>query len=385
MATFIHRKTGHTPGYEIRFYDPHGDRIAVYLGGRKYSKKTATELKEIVEHLVFYRDNAVTIPDKKTLAWLEAASPEIREKLGKVGLIEVPKTHTLGELWDSFLAQRTDLKKATIEIDNTTKTWFFKFFDANESLKNLTEEQMLEWKKSLSKQLAKASVATYLKQAKACFNWAVKKEWITKSPLNGIGIGSFVNKSKDRVISMEEYRRLLDACPCQDWRVIIALARIGGLRCPSEVFALRWADMNWEKGRFFVRSPKTEHHAGKEDRIVPIFPELKTELETLFSMPQSKGKEFVINRYRDKNLGTLFSRIAKQAGLPEIPRPFDNMRATRSNEIYARFGPAKESEWIGHSAQTRADHYDMITDDDYESAANWEIAYDKNFSPAFSP
>ena len=184
----------------------------------------------------------------------------------------------------------------------------------------------------LAGQLAKASVATYLKQAKACFNWAVKQEWIEKSPLAGIGVGSFVNKSKDRKISMDEYQRLLDACPCQDWRVIISLARIGGLRCPSEVIALKWSDVEWKKNRFFVRSPKTEHHEGKESRIVPIFPELKTELETLFSMPQSKGREFVINRHRDpdRNLGSPFNKISKEAGLVIIPRPFDNMRATRS-------------------------------------------------------
>ena len=74
--------------------------------------------------------------------------------------------------------------------------------------------------------------------------------------------------------------------------------------------------MNWEKGRFFVRSPKTEHRAGKEDRMVPIFPELKRELETLFSMPQSKGKEFVINHYRDstRTLGTPLLKIAKTPG-----------------------------------------------------------------------
>jgi hypothetical protein len=92
-------------------------------------------------------------------------------------------------------------------------------------------------------------------------------------------------------------------------------------------------------------------------------------------MPESEGKEFVINRYRrpEQNLGTTFAKIVKRAGLPEIPRPFDNMRASRSNEIYNRFGVFKESKWIGHSAKTRKDHYDMITDDDYAVAGQWEV------------
>ncbi len=63
-----------------------------------------------------------------------------------------------------------------------------------------------------------------------------------------------------------------------------------------------------------------------------------------------------------------------QAGLETIPRPFDNMRMTRSNEVYNRFGAFKESQWIGHSAKTRQDHYLMIQDSDYLEASVWEVA-----------
>jgi len=149
---------------------------------------------------------------------------------------------------------------------------------------------------------------------------------------------------------------------------------------------LRWEDVNWERERFYVRSSKTAHHEGKEGRWVPIFPELKAELETLFSKPISKGKEFVINRYRnpEQTLSGQFTAIREQAGLPEIPRPFDNMRATRSNEIYVRFGASKESAWIGHTARTRAAHYDMVTDDDYAVAAQWDVSCTQTISHPFS-
>ena len=62
--------------------------------------------------------------------------------------------------------------------------------------------------------------------------------------MTGIPIGSFENRDKDRTISREEYAKLLDACPNQEWRTIIALARIGGLRCPSELKQLRWPDVS---------------------------------------------------------------------------------------------------------------------------------------------
>ena len=47
-----------------------------------------------------------------------------------------------------------------------------------------------------------------------------------------------------------------------------------GLRVPSEVLSLKWADVNLEKQRILVTSPKTEHHVGRESRDIPMFPEL---------------------------------------------------------------------------------------------------------------
>ena len=306
---------------------------------------------------------------------MESTSPEIREKLAAVGLIEIPKTYTLLEVWDSFLKQKTG-KDSTIGQYQIAKNRFFGYFKKTDLLADLTKESCTQWKSRLLTHLKPATVASQVKHTKTVFNWAVKEGWLEKSPLDGVGRGSFVNRSKDRIITMEEYRRLLDASPCQDWRVIIALARIGGLRCPSEITALRWKDVNWKKNCIYVRSPKTEHHEGKEGRIVPLFPELKEELKKLLSDPDSKVMEYVINRYRDprQNLGTTFAKIVKRAGLPKISRPFDNMRMTRSNEIYNRFGAFKESQWIGHSGRIRQDHYLMIQDTDYEEASQWNIS-----------
>ncbi|MDO5577084.1 MAG: hypothetical protein Q4F84_08390 [Fibrobacter sp.] len=63
------------------------------------------------------------------------------------------------------------------------------------------------------------------------FQWSVKKGYLEKNPfleVEEVEKGSYVNKSRERFISLETYQRLLDACPDQEWRVIIALCRIGG-------------------------------------------------------------------------------------------------------------------------------------------------------------
>ena len=223
------------------------------------------------------------------------------------------------------------------------------------------------------KPLLEATVAGAVTKAKAVFNWGIKEKWITKeqNPLAGVGRGSFASRGKFREVTMDEYCRLLKACPCQEWRVIIALARIGGLR-PCEILRLRWSDVSWEKSLFRVTSTKTERYEGKETRDVPLFRLLCIELEHLAECESSKGKEFVINRYRDpehSNMRHQFSLIVKKAGLAPIPRPFDSMREICSTEIYDEWGAFLESKWIGHSSKIAKECYLKVRQSDFERAA----------------
>jgi integrase len=53
--------------------------------------------------------------------------------------------------------------------------------------------------------------------------------------------------------------------------------------------ALKWSDVDWERNRFRVTSPKTEHHEGKGERWVPIFPELRPFLEEAFELAAERS------------------------------------------------------------------------------------------------
>jgi len=119
---------------------------------------------------------------------------------------------------------------------------------------------------------------------------------------------------------------------------MFALARYGGLRCPSEVLSLRWQDIDWENGRFTVSSPKTEHHDGRESRIVPLFPELQPYLEDCFELAED-GAEYVITDYRNKDssYGTLLTKRLRSAGLTTWPKPWQNLRSTRETELVELF------------------------------------------------
>lgn len=382
MATLLTTKSG---APYIQYYEG-GARKTITLP-RRFDKNTAEELKQIVERLIYFRDNTIPV-DKRTLVWIETAQDIIRDKLSDKGLISEVQKHTCLELWSTFFEEKTGIKQTTMDMYERAQERFFLFFDKDRQISSLKPKDILEWKHYLErngnyrqkKGLAEATIAGTFAKTKAVFNWAVQtKGWLEISPLHGINGGSFDNPDKDRFVEVEEYHRLLKACPCQEWRTIITLARIGGLRCPSELVLLRWDDIHWDKNFFRVLTPKLKYLKGKEWRYVQLFPEVRRELEALrLTYQNGKEPEFVINRYRDakQNIITQFDRIAESAGIEKIPRPYDNMRASRATEVYAEFGAKNEEAWLGHSKKIAMKHYLMVRQGDYAKAANLELTSD---------
>jgi len=178
------------------------------------------------------------------------------------------------------------------------------------------------------------------------------------------------NRQRDYFVSRDEAALVLDACPDTEWRLLFALSRYGGLRCPSETLGLRWADIDWAQNRMTVRSPKTEHHDGGRSRVVPIFPELRPYLLDAFERADD-GAEHAITRYRDatQNLRTQLTKIIRRAGLEPWPKLWQNLRATRETELAEVFPAHVVSAWIGNSQAVAAKHYLQVTDEHFERAA----------------
>ncbi len=151
--------------------------------------------------------------------------------------------------------------------------------------------------------------------------------------------------------------------------MIFALSRYGGLRCPSEHRKLKWTDVDWEKNRFLVHSPKTEHHEGKAERWVPIFPELRPFLEEAFDLAE-EGAVYVIGHHaRGGRMHSELTRIVKAAGLTPWPKLTNNLRASRETELAAEYPIHVVCAWIGNSPAIAVKHYLQVTEGDFEKAA----------------
>ena len=301
----------------------------------------------------------------------------IYDKLAAVGLVSKraePEKATLGGWLDAYIALRSDVKASTAIVYAHTKRCLIAYFGAAKPMAEITLGDADAWRIWLGDQenLASNTVKRRRAIAKQFFRAAVRRKLITESPFNDMK-GISVQRDRERFyfISREEADKILDACPNAEWRLIFALSRFAGLRCPSEHLALRWGDINWERGRMTVRSPKTEHHEGKESRVVPIFPEMRQYLEQVFDEAEP-GTEFVITRYREANanLRTQLLRIIAKAGLKPWPKLFQNLRSTRQTELAEKFPSHVVCQWIGNSQDVAREHYLQVTDAHFEAACS---------------
>jgi integrase len=188
------------------------------------------------------------------------------------------------------------------------------FFGADRNLASVKRSDADAWVIHLRANYADATVGRTIKGARQFFQAAIRADIIGRNPLEGIKAGSQPDKDRQWFISHDDTHRVLGACPDAEWRLLIALSRFGGLRCPSEHLALTWPDVDWERNRFRVDSPKTGV------RWVPIFPELRPYLEEVFELAPDRSV-YVISRYRDtdKNFRTRLMRIIRRSGLEPWP------------------------------------------------------------------
>jgi len=200
------------------------------------------------------------------------------------------------------------------------------------------------------------------------FKAAIRWGWLAKNPFADLRSGSQSNPARARYVSLETIRDILDACPSVEWRLLVALARLAGLRCPSEIGALTWGDINWEKGRLTVLAKKTEHHGGEHAvRVVPICPELRVILAEAFEQAEVGGTLVVPMAARKSvNLRTHLERIITKAGHECWPRLFQNLRASCETDWVERYPAHAVAKWLGHSPKVAAEHYLMSREHHFE-------------------
>ena len=347
-----------------------GKRKTIRLG--KCTAKNAANIRIHIEEMLTAKAAGQPIPTN-TAQWLGKIDDILHARLAKAGIVDARRktgSIAIGEFIDALMAERPNMKRFTANNVWQAKKRLVEFF-ANRPMQDITHADAVAFQNHLIAQgYAEATYRRTLGRCRQFWNAATERGLYTgQNPFKAISTNVRGNPERKRFIGRDIINRVIEAAPDAQWRLIIALARYGGLRTPSETLALKWEHINWEQGRITVPSPKTEHHAGRDRRVIPLFRELSPLLMEVFEQAEP-GVTWIITRYRSPscNLRTQFERILKRAGVSPWPKLFHNLRASRATELCNEYPAHVVADWLGHSEDIAREFYLTVTDEHFAKA-----------------
>ena len=369
-----------------------GYRIDVVIGTARKSirlghcpKATAEQAAVWIARLASAKQTS-TAPDSQVSLWLSSIDEKLYGRLVAAGLAAPRSSTNLGAFLDKAIGSMT-IKPESATFYGHTARCLKEYFKSGMPLRDITPAAADGFKTWLlsDQGLSTATTARRIVAARTFFRIAQRWELLNKNPFDGVKAGGQCNEKRKHFVPLDVVTKILDACPDVQWRCIIALSRFAGIRVPSELLPLKWADINWADNSIVIHSPKTEHHDGGASRTIPLFTELRPYLLEAFEAAEP-GAEYVITAYRDttQNLRTQFERIARRAGVALWPKPFHNMRASRESELMREYDLATVCKWIGNSPAIAARHYatSIDLDADFRRAAGQAVEKTAAYSAA---
>ena len=362
MASIVNDPNGRR---RIQFVSPDGKRKTIRLG--KIDRKSAESICRHVEALLVAKISGQPIP-QGTAVWLTTIGASLRDKLARVGLIESPDAMpTLAQWCQDYLASRSDWSARTrSNVLFAVRLLVERLGDTK--LDNVTSADAEALVHALESQYASNTVRRVTGYCRQFFAAAIKCGMLTRNPFADLPGTTRPNRSRSHYVTREEIQALIDAAPDAEWRLILALCRFAGLRFPSEVFALRWGDVLWDRDRMQVPNVKTRRKTGEVFRVVPLFPELRPYLEDAFAVA-APGQEAVVTRQDYDAAMRELKWIARRAGVKLWPKPFVNMRSSCATDLVQRYPHYVVTQWLGHTREIAESHYWQVTEEHYRHAA----------------
>lgn len=174
----------------------------------------------------------------------------------------------------------------------------------------------------LQKKGMKTTAARVLELLRRSINFGVKRGLVPPIPFK-IEIPRLNNQTTED-LTPEQLKKLIEALDAEEDQTaanVMRLALFTGMR-RSEIFRLRWDDIDFERGFITIENPK-----GGRNQIIPMNESVRVVLD---SIQRTKGNPFVFpGRKKGTHLTGCrqgFKRISKAADLPPGFRPLHGLR-----------------------------------------------------------
>jgi integrase len=274
----------------------------------------------------------------------------------------------LGELIDEFIEyQKPRVKAPTLDVLHYVVKRLLACLQADTPIDRIAPGDADKVYQEFKSQLAQSTANKHVAIVRSIFNFACEREYIAKNPFRHIrGLRVIGDSKRKQYIPTKRVRQLLEKIPDPELQLAIVLARWCGLRMPSEIKELRWRDILWKKNRIIVRSPKTEHHAGKGIRMPKLFPIVRRYLKALRRLrPDAEPDDYVFRPAMRCNPHWLANLQCRELGIKPWPKFFTNLRASCATDLAERYPSHVCQAWLGHTEQVANTYYRMVTESYY--------------------
>jgi integrase len=353
-------------GWRVGFQLPDGRRGSVRLGGaatKRHHDEVAGRMRSLIAARV-----AGVAPDAETAAWLAKCDQRVHERLATLGLTPSrARDCALIGFVDAYMAEhgrRIGAKLGSVKVWGRARVLALEYFGSDRLLSSITTDDAHDFRAWLLQRpgrqagstMAEATVRKMCSVISQVMETAVKTGVIATNPFNAVPRFVGGNDKREAYVSKQQVQQVVDAASDPELRLLIVLARLAGLRVPSEVRGLTWSDVDWSERSLRVHSPKTAR-CGKAWRLVPLCPELYATLESAYHAAP-EGDVHLLPRLRKHSAPTMpLLRAIRSAGMTPWPRLFHTLRASCITDWHHHFALGDVAAWAGNTVAVAARHY----------------------------
>jgi len=207
------------------------------------------------------------------------------------------------------------------------------------------------------------TINRYLSYLKIIFNWGQEFEYTNSNPLRR---WKKPREEKRRVkLDLDDLKKIMKhAAPHLAWAIEVQF-NLGTRPGPSELFKIRWEDVNFNTGRVYVFATKID-----ESRDIPVSPGF---LRRLHKRKQQAQSDYVIE-YKGRPIKKLRSSLKTacgKAGITYNVRMYDIRHLFATTQLVGGADLAAVSALLGHKdISTTQQHYYELLKGEKERAVN---------------